>query len=483
MAVTAVIKKWGNVLQIVPALTELASDLTFARRKQNGPRPEDAYYETVKLYTVERFKDTAIEYMRTPAGLYSRIARAMQARNIPYTFEDCAPVELGEPQWQLMDEPRPGQDVIIAKIASAMHGQIEAPTGDGKSWLIVQVCKVYPKARVTIVVPGIGEAKNLRDRLLSVFPRPLIGQLGGGLRERDRRITVCVRNSLMKTDPAKCDILMYDECHTAGGDWTSAALARYVSCKMFGFSASPDMRTDKADMLVEALFGPVIHVRTYQESQEQGNVVPINVVMRSVPTGPSVVSSNSVVINRHGVWRNDIRNELIAADARKYAADGTQVLIAVNTVEHGLELMKFLGNEFAFVYSQMDLSLRKRYERAGVIKPGEHPITTHERERMQAAFTSGELRRAIATCWNQGVDFKQLGVLIRADAVGAEIKSVQLPGRLSRTSDGKEAGILVDYLDDWHETLHNRALTRIRTYKKKGWTIERETKRKYGVST
>ena len=476
------IKKWGNVLQIVPALTELTSDLTFARRMQRGPRPEDAYYETVRLYTIERFKDTAIEYMRAPAGLYSRITRAMQARNIPYTFEDCAPVELGEPQWQLMDEPRPAQDVIIAKIASSMHGQIEAPTGDGKSWLIVQVCKVYPKARVIIVVPGIGEAKNLLDRLLSVFPRPLIGQLGGGRREQDRRITVCVRNSLMKTDPAKCDILMYDECHTAGSDWTSKALARYVNCKMFGFSASTGMRTDKADMMVEALFGPVIHVRTYQESQDQGNVVPINVVIRAVPAGPKITSSNSVVINRHGVWRNDIRNALIAEDARKYAADGTQVLVAVSTVEHGLELLKLLGDEFAFVYSQMELSLRKRYERAGVIKPGDHPITTHERERLQTAFTKGELRRAIATCWNQGVDFKQLGVLIRADATGADIKSVQLPGRLSRTSDGKDVGTLVDYSDDWCESLHNRSLQRIRTYKKRGWSIARETRRTYDVS-
>jgi superfamily II DNA or RNA helicase len=351
-------------------------------------------------------------------------------------------------------------------------GQIEAPTGDGKTWIIVQVCKMYPRARIVIIAPGIDVTKTIRDRLTTEIPRGDIGQIGGGRREFGRRVTVCVRNSIHKADLDNCQIILYDECHTAAGEVTSKALTNAMDCKMFGFSASTEMRTDNADMLVEAHFGPVIHVTTYQESQHRGNIVPLRVLLRSVGLGPVVRSANSSVLNRHGLWRNKFRNKLIAEDALSHSAHGEQVLISVGTVEHGLELMRYLGDSFAFVYSNMDVALRKRYEKEGVITEGNHPITTQERVHMQEEFEAGRLLRVISTCWNQGVDFRNLQVLIRADGMGSDIRSVQLPGRLSRTADGKSFGLLIDYLDEFDERLHRRAQKRIRLYRKKGWDIQ-----------
>ena len=322
-----------------------------------------------------------------------------------------------------------------------------------------------------IVVPGIDVAKTIRDRLLDVLPSPEIGQLGGGRSERDKRITVCVKNSLYKADLANCQILMYDECHTAASDKTARGLTCARNCKMFGFSASPEMRTDKADMMAEALFGPVIHITEYEESQQRGNVVPIHVIMRPVVVGPTITTSVTYKVNKHGIWCNLERNKRIADDALEYSKDGQQIFIAVNTVVHGLELLRFLGESFTFVYAQMDAKLRKKYEKEGVIKPGEHPITTYERERLQEAFEAGKLRRVIATCWKHGVSFDHLQVLIRADGLATNIGSVQLPGRLSRLDDGKERGILIDYLDQFNPTLANRAKQRVRMYRKKKWDV------------
>jgi superfamily II DNA or RNA helicase len=234
--------------------------------------------------------------------------RVLASFSTPYTYEDARPMQLGDPDWSAVDSTRAGQGEILAKIATCDMGQIEAPTGDGKTWIIVQVCKMYPKANIIIVVPGISEAKTVRDRLMSVFSTMQIGQLGGGRRETGRRITVCVKNSLRKADLNRCQLLFYDECHTAGGDKTSRQLAFAESCKRFGFSASPEMRSDGTNLLVESLFGPIIHVTTYQESQKRGNVVPITVIMRSVPTGPACTSSRSDVINRYCLWRNEVRN-------------------------------------------------------------------------------------------------------------------------------------------------------------------------------
>jgi len=462
------IRKAGNLLQITPACQDiLGPALTFKRRQQEGPSARDTTYETMRLYEV-RGKP---EYLIVPAGLYARVVQTLNAYNYQYTYEQLRPLTLPAPDWTAIDTPREGQDVILAKIATCDMGQIEAPTGDGKSWIIVQVCRMYKNARIIIVVPGIDVAKTIRDRLLSVLPLPEVGQLGGGRSERDKRVTICVRNSLLKADLEHCQLLMYDECHTAASDKTARGLTSARNCKMFGFSASPEMRTDKADMLAEALFGPIIHVTEYEESQKRGNVVPLRVVMRSVALGPTISSSSTQYLNKHGLWCNDERNRRIAEDAIENSKNGEQIFISVRTVIHGLELLKFLGDSFTFVYAQMDVHLRKKYEKDGVIKPGVHPITAYERGRLQEEFEAGRLRRVIATCWKHGVSFNHLQVLIRADGLAAEIDSVQLPGRLSRLDDGKEFGKVIDYLDQFNPTLANRAKQRVKVYRRKKWDV------------
>ncbi len=469
MMVPVHIRKVGTLLQIYPSMADLLGpELEFKRRTQTGATPGSVEYERIKMYRTCGNP----EYMVTPAGLYARVVRKLKSFNISFTFEDARPLKLESPDWAALEEPREGQDVILAKIATCHTGQIEAPTGDGKTWIIVQVCKMYPTTRIVIVVPGVDIAKTIRDRLLSEIPADDVGQLGGGRKERGRRVTVCVRNSLEKADLDHCRLLLYDECHTAAGAVTSKDLTHAFDCKRFGFSASTEMRSDNADMMVEALFGPVIHVTTYQQSQKRGNVVPLRVIMRGVGTGPVIHTSSSAVLNRHGLWRNKHRNRLIAEDALAHSAHGEQVLISVGTVEHGLELMRHLKGSFSFVYSTMSKALRKRYEKEKVIVPGEHPITQKERLHMQAEFEAGRLLRVISTCWNQGVDFRNLQVLIRADGIGSNIRSVQLPGRLSRTADGKSFGLLIDYMDEFDARLYRRAQKRLRLYRKKGWDIQ-----------
>ncbi|KKN73547.1 hypothetical protein LCGC14_0399990 [marine sediment metagenome] len=470
------IRKAGNLLQVIPDCYDfLRPALTFTRRVQRGRDANRAVYEEVELCELRVDQKTGQRFLKVPSGLRSRVKRALRAFNQPFDYVDLAPVQLEDPEWPTVSMTREGQDAILAKIATCDMGQIQAPTGEGKTWIIVQICKLYPHSKIVVVAPGIGEVKTIRDRMLAEISPIQVGQLGGGRHEQGRRILLCVKNSLRKAeaDLAACKILIYDECHTAAGQKTSLALTAASRCKMFGFTASPEMRTDRADMVVEALFGPVIHVTTYQESQKRGNIVPIRVIVRPVTQGPQLTSKNSTVLNRHGIWRNKYRNQLIADDARRFSADGQQILVTVETVEHALELYHHLrGDGFILVYSFMDKHLRMRYEKTGVIHAGEHPMTTKERMELQEQFETGALRRVISTCWNQGVDFKQLEVLIRADGLASALRSIQVPGRLSRTIEGKDYGLLIDYYDEFNGTLNNRAKGRIRVYNKSGWNVQ-----------
>lgn len=470
------VRKAGNLLQVIPDCVDyLSPALTFTRRIQQGRGTKNAAYTQITLCELCVDTRTGQRFLKVPSGLRSRVIRTLKRFKFDVSYVDLMPVQLEDPDWAAVGQTREGQDEILAKIATCDMGQIQAPTGDGKSWIIVQICKMYPRSRIVIVTPGIGEAKTIRDRLMAELPPIDIGQLGGGRHETTRRILLCVKNSLRKAEEAlgSCKLLLYDECHTAAGPKTSLALTAASSCKMFGFTASPEMRTDKADMIVEMHFGPVIHVITYQESQERGNVVPIRVIMRSVTQGPQINSKSSLVINRQGIWRNKRRNQLIADDARRFSANGQQILISVETVEHALELYRHLrGDGFVLVYSHMDKRIRHHYEQEGVIVAGEHPIRAAERTDMQEMFEKGALRRVISTCWNQGVDFKQLEVLVRADGLASRARSIQVPGRLSRTLEGKDYGLLVDYYDEFHSTLNGRAKDRARAYRSNGWDIQ-----------
>ena len=473
------IRKAGNQVQVIPPYADfLVPHLSFLRRRQTGGRKRDVVYEDVELYSLLRAKD-GTEYLSAPAGLRFRIVRVLREMGHSCLFEDLRPVKLEEPDFDAMEEPRPGQDIILAKILSSDMGQIEAPTGGGKTWLICQICAMYPHTQIVIVTPAVGDANMIRNRLEEFIPPTDIGQVGGGKKIQGRRVTVAVRNSLKAAPIRECGILLYDEVHTAAAPVTSEVLGHAMNCKMFGFTASAEMRGDNANLLVEAIFGPVIHRIEYAEAVEKQLVVPIRVEMQSVPNGPALNFKSTTATNRHGLWRNDERNEKIAADARRFSANGEQLLVSTDSVEHALELFQLLP-DFVLVYGNMSKHLRERYEARGVLNSGEHPINRKEREHLRQLFAAGKIRRAISTCWDQAVDFPQLNVFIRADGMSADIFGVQGPGRTSRVFEGKTEGVIIDYMDEWDKTLRNRACKRMTLYRKKGWEVSTPQRRAAG---
>ena len=70
------------------------------------------------------------------------------------------------------------------------------------------------------------------------------------------------------------------------------------------------------------------------------------------------------------------------------------------------------------------------------------------------------------------MDFPQLNVLVRADAAGGKIANTQIPGRVTRPSEGKSVGIVLDLDDSFNQKLARRAAGRFTQYRKKGWTVK-----------
>lgn len=463
----------GNLMWIRPAMAilhVLEKETTFSRKEQ-GQRGVDIVNHTLGEYIK---KHDAYE---TLSGLRAKLEKALHARgySITLTYKDRKEHEFNVDALQEDDlanlAGRDDQVTVLGLIHDHPEGfVIKAPTGWGKSFVIAQACQILPKARIAVVAPGKEIAKTLYSRIKKRIRE--VGFVGDGSNFVSR-VTVCTTQSIHKISKEEWDFLFFDEVHKAAAPETSRSLAEaFHRAKCIGFSASPTGRSDGADMLTEALFGPVIYSVTYQEGVDNGSVVPIDVEMYNVDHGPNT-GVTGVMLNKIGLWGNHTRNNLIREIAEGLPEDD-QVLIMVATAEHALRL-KALLPDYEVVLSNISPKLQKQIQRGNLPKiPGIYngTMTPQQRAKLKAAFEAGTLKRAIATSiWNTGVDFTQLAYLIRADGQSSDILSTQTPGRLSRTADGKKKGVLIDFLDNFNETLRGRSMRRKKHYLGHGWKV------------
>jgi superfamily II DNA or RNA helicase len=241
---------------------------------------------------------------------------------------------------------------------------------------------------------------------------------------------------------------------------------------MYGLSATLK-RLDRAEAELESLFGEVIYRMSYAEAQRLCLVPPVKVEWIRVQLDFDPAAGKiGVPRDRWGLWRNERRNQLIAEKALEFA-DDVQVLIMVATVEHAVNLKKFLP-EFALCYDKMDRNDYRRYVSAGILDENSDPLMTPaRRDEIRDGFERKTIHKVIATdVWSTGVDFSDLQVLIRADGRSTEILDTQIPGRVTRIADGKEFGLLIDCWDEFSQSLLRKSMSRRKNYLKNGWTME-----------
>lgn len=424
----------------------------------------------------------------TAFGMHARVYDKLTQMGYRVKYKDLAPhpnPEVFKPYWERLFDPsrgielRPGQDEALIKVLSNQCGRLDCPPGWGKSFLISMIGLLLPKARIDVITKRVDvlQQRIFPDLRLNL---PSVGIICSKQKVYDRRIMCISAGSIHRAD-GKADIVICDECPEIAADSYAEKMAVYDNARMFGVSATHDMRLDNKDMRVEAMFGPILYEMSYEEAKQHGMVVPIEVHWTDVAMdfNPAGESDDSVDRKRYGIWQNQHRNELIAADARKHD-DDTQVLITCETISHMLHLKKLLP-DFEVVYAEkgLDPIRRRRYVRDGLI-PSDFPHMTRERrDKLTRDFETGKLKKAICNqVWNVGVDFRNLSVLVRADAGGSPTNDVQIPGRASRVIDGKTHSIIHDYRDQFDVGFSRKADNRKRMYDKQGWKQIVPTKKK-----
>lgn len=412
-----------------------------------------------------------------PVGMISRVVKLLSKQGYKINGVDTRDRSryFPEPDWSVVHGLRPGQKEVLEAVVKADNGMVVCPTGFGKSFVITLLVQMYKTLNFLIVAPGVAETDNLYQRIITVEKDTAL--LNGNSRDDpDHRVVVATSRSFLKADLDKTDIFIFDEAHACGNNKTTQdILDNLRGCRIFGFTATPKGRSDRSDMLIEAIFGKPLVTFDYDDAKNAGNVTPIEVQMWSVP---GVIESsrsrygNAMTQNkRRFYWRNEARNNLIKAIADT-VPDDEQLLIMVDTVEHLIRLGAILPGYALICGDGHDL----KAEAASMKLDVSGNVLGDTKEAYAALserFSRNELKRVVSTYrWKQSVDFPQLSVLIRADGARSPIIATQVPGRLSRLSPDKSKGILVDFGDEFNASARKKAAARIKSYRANGWEIK-----------
>jgi len=364
---------------------------------------------------------------------------------------------------------REDQRRIINDMLRTSCGQYKLSTGAGKSFTLRRYCEVLDKSRICIA--------NTSARLLEDMYREILKEgrvdatlVKAGSRPKMSRVMLCTVGTLHYLEDTEFDTLLLDEKHECATLKRMAALLAVKCRQAYAFSANHADRLDGADGHLTAMFGELRDSVDYSASVAAADVVPIQVDWISMGERQySMPSPGSATYEREVYWRNERRNQRITDIADTVRATD-QTLVYAKTVEHVYQLRKSL--DCPVVHAVLDAERWDRLKRCGLVGAKEIPPTEDSMRKLRIDMSAGKQRIAICnSVWKKGVDFRQLGVLIRADGSTSVEDATQIGGRLSRVFPGKTKGILIDVDDTFCETAKQKSLRRKRIYRQLGYQM------------
>lgn len=447
------------------------------RRGQDAVNAE-GNYSPVASERIKMFRYDDHGQMVCGKGYLPRLREVLPANGYSISMYDCNEPhprpDRFEPRFDRVLERmqlRYRQGEALSAIVANEGGVIVAPPGYGKGSIVAMAALALPKARILVTTYAKEVAQTLVTRLTPLVSG--VGLVTSGKRDWGR-VTIVSAGSLhhvAHTATDEPDLILADELHELAAPTYLEQLWRFKRSRMFGFTASWNLRFDKADALLESIFGRVVFEMTYQEAVDQCLVVPIRFEMLPVHLDRNPAAGlKDTNKDRWGIWRNDARNNIISTKCHEFAAD-EQVLVLVSTVEHAVALKQYLP-DFQLNYAVRDPAEHQTYVDRGLLDPAdEPPMTRARRDQMRSAFEAGRLKKVISTLWDTGVDFTQLAVMVRAGGGASEIADIQAPGRTTRPdpATGKTHGLVIDCMDYFDPACLRQSHGRRKSYLRQGW--------------
>ena len=439
--------------------------------------PRAEHYDSVKLGEWDGYH-RMFRNRRFPVGLLGRIEMALEMLDEEYYVNDLRPVfdlDPLDPLWDL----RSYQIPIVERALAGERGLIQAPTGSGKTVMMMHILCNYGRPSL-VVVPATELVDQTLDKMAKVA-----GVLGSHVSTQDFYKGVpgsrFAQGSLPHTHAKECqewcpvslempwyvmtwqtlnsalkkfrgpkmrdpkinlvnfldsiDVVCGDEIHYAGADKVYGVFEMIPARYRFGFSATP-WRTDGAEMKMHGAVGDTIKgmsvtdlVKIGRETDwTEGLVQPIvswwkpGITERYIDGGWQDVYRKYIVENR-------VRNTQISEIAIDAAAKERITLVMCTQIEHGDILQAMMpGSEFI-----------------------NGTKSKNKRRDMTKRFAAGQIPIMVSSSlWNVGVDFPIIEALVFASPHKAAAVNAQRAGRGYRVCPeiGKVDCLVYDTMDE-----------------------------------
>lgn len=341
------------------------------------------------------------------------------------------------------------QEETVNKILSARNGIVVMPCGSGKTQTALEAV-----ARIGLRTLWLTHTQDLLNQSLTrakaVFaanPKSY-GTITGGKVNIGDGITFATIQTMAKLDMNKYTdefgVVIVDECQHCCGSPTkvtqfykvvSSINARYK----IGLTATPD-RADGMDTSMYALLGNIIH----EVSREQVAHTTCPIEVRKIETG-YVPDYNAILmgdgtINYAALVDDMIENEdryFIVFGIIKELAEWHPVLILANRVSY----IERMNKDF----------IRLGGKSVCISTLGQSKKAKEERKRVLSDLNDGKINAVFATYQlaKEGLDVPNLRYVVFATPEKDQTTVIQSAGRVGRKAEGKEKGIVIDFVDDF----------------------------------
>jgi len=342
---------------------------------------------------------------------------------------------------------------------------LTAPTNAGKTECGASIMKVLRPLKVLWLTHRGNLMYQTRDRLAERLDEDI------GVIHRDtfdtKRVTVGMVQTIYhrlrskKMDVRKffgnwlshdVDVLMIDECHhQSAGSWKNVA----KKCNAYyriGLSATPLMREEIQNLWLVGLTGDEIKT-----------VRNIDLIRRGISARPRIVriknwsmkfvqQSNYRLSYRFGIEENNDRNKTIAGLIRIHKGRGEPILVLINTIKHGKEILKRAPEGTIFLHGILDLDYR---------------------DEILNKFKQGEVPCIIATpIFDEGVDVPIVRAMVLGGAGASHLRLLQRVGRVMRKNPtGDNVVTVYDFEDQGDKYLSGHSTYRLQLYRKEGFDV------------
>jgi superfamily II DNA or RNA helicase len=346
---------------------------------------------------------------------------------------------------EIKTPPKVFQVTAMRKLVSKDYGNLEAPTGSGKTLMSILAMKEL-QTTVLFVTHRVGLAKQAAQTIhteLGVIP----GFIGEGDRTEGMKITVAVAQSIVnKPLSDRYGLLIVDECHRLPTKTMLDIVCQYSARHKYGMTATLPRKNKKGD-LIKFILGTHKVTVSVEDALEILNIpvcVPVRLkggtadkdfcranckIQKDCKSGKEMLDCEfftGKMFTFLSGWVNQPgRNEVVCGHAMSLLESGHHsiaILTSRKAHAHAIaEILSGRGISITVCVGKLDKYALDEFAMFGGILVGTESLM------------------------GEGVDLPELSALLLASPAGGRTKVRQRAGRLMR---GVGTKLLIDYIDD-----------------------------------